>query len=196
MYPFSFTTVTSQQTSSKAWVVNDGPSTRVVTKRGVRARTAAPGPVETMFVTGDELLDRPWLDEQAEDEHSQPVPVEKQAPCESPTKPFIAGRTAQPLHRNQDTYSRRHSIARMPQALHHRAPNCELDFDILGQEDVEVGDSPYFDPPQPEDESAPRCMSPNVLQSDVQASNAFLDDLGDDGYPPNNCCGGGLANCV
>ena len=149
-----------------------------------------------MYVTGDELLDRRWFDEENEEEHSLPVPVNKQAQRESPTKPFIAVRTPHPAPRNQGTYSRPHNVARVPQALQPRASDCSIDFDKLGQEDVEVGDDPYFDPLLPEDESAPQCLPGDVLQSDVQANNAYLDNLGDDGYPPNNCCGGGPVGCI
>lgn len=159
-----------------------------------------------MFVTGDEELDNHWFNHEERfvppTPQSTPTQVQRTqepntnqlARAESPTKPFIAARTANPSAFQLETRTRPHHIARVPQALSPRASDCSIDFDKLGQEDVEVGDI-TFDPLLPEDISKPDC-APYVPQADVQANNDYLDNLGDDGFPPNNCCGGGAVECV
>lgn len=158
-----------------------------------------------MFVTGDEDLDGLWF--QPGDQPAQPtsepqlnqtaqaqlnqtaqVQLNQTAQSGSRTTPFLAARTAKPAPFDRETRTRPRKVERTPQALYPR--DGDLDFDTEGWEDIEVGDNPYYDPLLPGEGSKPSC-GPSITQSDVDAASKDLDSRGDDGYPPNNCCGGG-----
>ena len=206
VYPFSFTTTTASAVQSKAWVIK-GQGTTAVTKRDVdrATTTGASPPVETMFVTGDERLDAPWFNLVDDPKQLNTDRSISQARGESRVTPYDAVRTAEPAPQAPrydssassppKSRTRPHHVARIPQALEPRQSDCNLEFDKEGYEDVEVGDSPYFDPPLPEEETTPKCSPSDILQADVEANSAYLSGLGDDGYPPNNCCGGGPISC-
>lgn len=155
-----------------------------------------------MVVTGDEDLDGLWF--QHGDQPAQPTPepqlnqtaqtqLNQTAQGESRSTPFLAARTAKPAPFDLETRTRPRNVEHTPQALYPRDDSPY--FDTEGREDIEVGDSPYYDPLPPEEQSQPKC-SPSVPQSDVDTMNKDLDKRGDDGYPPNNCCGGGPVICT
>ena len=167
VYPFSFTTTTiAAQSTSKAWVVVAGPSTTVVTKRGLPPVTIAAPTTTSFVVTGDERLDVRAL-----------PAFEARAPEANPIQ------TANPAPEPKNIRS-----------VKPRAPaaDCTIDFDTQGLEDIEEGD-PGFDDLLPQYQSKPVCTAGDSTVSDVQATDDYLDSQGDD-WDYGNCCSGGLGD--
>lgn len=174
VYPFQFSTTTLNNADSKAWVIGSPQTSLVISKRNAPPQTLVSlAPVTTINVSGDEEIDKrnPGLGGQFSNTHMYPrnIPAVVTA---TPTSPSLPARSAA--------------------ALFPRASECDLDFDRLGQEDVEVGD-PGNDPDLPGDASAPQCGTGSAPQEDVQAINDDLDAQGNDQF--DNCCGGIGGSC-
>ena len=164
VYPFSFTTTTdAAQATSKAWVVVSGPSTTVVTKRGLPPVTVAVPTATHFAVTGDEKLDVRAL-----------PAFEARAPEAKPIQ------TANPAPEPKNIRIMK------PRA----AAECTIDFDTQGLEDIEEGD-PGFDDLLPQYQSKPVCDSGDSTTSDIQATDDYLDAQGND-WDYGNCCSGGV----